>query len=233
MINRKILSKIIQVEAHSIPFKTENILKSLQVPPDKADKYLLEQIDLFREKCYKLSRPCGCYSIHYDPQFDTNSGTISVNNAVFSLGKIVTHALKKSTGLAFFICTCGSEVEKLSKQLIKEGQTLEGYIVDLIGSEIAEGMADIIHQQIGKNTAKEKMNYTNRYSPGYCNWPVSDQQLLFPLLDNTCGVSLTQSSLMIPIKSVSGVIGIGPDVKFKGYSCNKCDASFCIYRDKQ
>ena len=194
---------------------------------------MLEQIDLFREKCYTLSKPCGSYTVYHHPQFDTESGIVTINNSLFSLGKIVTHALKKSSSLAFFICTCGIEVEKLSKKLIKEGHTLEGYIVDLIGSEIAEGMADFIHREIGKDVAKEKMNYTNRYSPGYCNWSVSDQQLLFPLLENKCGVSLTPSSLMMPIKSVSGLIGIGPDVKFKGYSCNKCDASFCIYRDKR
>ena len=232
MTSRKTQSKTIQIEANSIPVLTENILKSLQTPPDQADSYLLEQIYLFREKCYKLSQPCGCYTVHHNPQFDTDSGTASINNSVFSLGKIVAHALKKSSGLVFFICTCGIEVEKLSKQLLKEGQTLEGYIVDLIGSEIAEGMADIMHRQIGEDMAKGNLNYTNRYSPGYCKWPVSDQQILFPLLENTCGVSLTSTSLMMPIKSVSGVVGIGPDVKFKGYSCNKCNASFCIYRDK-
>jgi hypothetical protein len=35
---------------------------------------------------------------------------------------------------------------------------------------------------------------------------------------------------MEPVKSVSGVIGIGSEVKFRPYTCNKCDDTNCIYR---
>jgi hypothetical protein len=53
-----------------------------------------------------------------------------------------------------------------------------------------------------------------RFIPGYCNWLLSDQQKLFELIGgNNCGVKLTESSLMILIKSVSGVIGVGAEVK--------------------
>ncbi len=225
--------RTIGVEANKIFIKTENILKSLQVPADKADKYLTDQIETYRITCSKISKPYASYSIHENPDFNPKSGELVLNNTTFSLGKIVCNALKQSTKVAFFICTCGDTVEKLSKQLMAEGHSLEGYIVDLVGSEIAEGIADIIHKLIGDDMKKANLNITNRYSPGYCNWPVSDQQNLFLMLQDTCGVSLTPSSLMIPIKSVSGIVGIGPDVKFRGYECSKCDAAFCIYRDKK
>ncbi len=226
-------SKTISIDAGSITVKTGNILKSLQVPPDKADKYLLDQIELYRKKCIELSKPCATYTLHENPHFVTETGELLVNNITFSLGKIVTQSLRKSTSVAFFICTCGESLPQLSKQLMSEGHTLEGYIVDLVGSEIAESLAERIHLEIGRDMKKTGLKTTNRYSPGYCNWPVSDQQALFSMMENFCGVSLTPSSLMMPIKSVSGIVGIGTDVKNRGYSCSKCDAAFCIYRDKR
>jgi hypothetical protein len=48
--------------------------------------------------------------------------------------------------------------------------------------------------------------------------------------DNFCGIRLTPSALMDPVKSVSGFIGIGNDVRFNPYTCNLCDMKDCIYR---
>jgi len=233
VIREALHSRTIKVEATSISVLTENILKSLQVPVDKADNHLLNQIELFREKSLRLSKPCASYTLYEKPLFIPESNELVLNNTTFSLGKIVLQALKKSTYAAFFVCTCGERVEQLSKQLISEGHFLEGYIVDLIGSELAENIADVVHKKIGTDMKKDHLSITNRYSPGYCSWPVSDQKYLFSLMDNTCGVILKPSSLMIPIKSVSGIVGIGSDVKFRGYTCSKCDIGFCIYRDKK
>ena len=74
---------------------------------------------------------------------------------------------------------------------------------------------------------------TNRYSPGYCGWNVSDQQKLFALLPkNFCGVSLNENSMMLPVKSISAVIGIGKTVEKKDYQCSICDVEFCYKRDR-
>lgn len=157
-----------------------------------------------------------------------------VKGQSFHLNKMVCSALNNSTEVAFFICTCGGKVELYAKQLMKDGHTLEGLIVDLAGSEIAEGVADFIHKKIESDMAEYGLKITNRYSPGYCNWQVSEQQKLFSLLtENNCGVQLTTSSLMLPIKSVSGIVGIGKNVKNMGYSCAICETDHCLYRDKK
>jgi len=39
--------------------------------------------------------------------------------------------------------------------------------------------------------------------------------------------------LMNPIKSVSGLIGIGRDVKYSPYQCNLCDSKNCIYHNRK
>lgn len=68
--------------------------------------------------------------------------------------------------------------------------------------------------------ASEGMVTTNRFNPGYCGWDVTEQHKLFSLMaDNYCGIRLTESALMDPVKSGSGFIGIGKSVKRVPYTC--------------
>lgn len=93
---------------------------------------------------------------------------------------------------------------------------------------------DKIQDEMEQHLRQYGLNITDRYSPGYCGWNVDEQQKLFSLFpDKFCGVTLTPHSLMQPVKSVSGIIGIGPEVSRKGYTCNVCDMANCIYRKKK
>ena len=151
-------------------------------------------------------------------------------NCRFIIGK----RLRKSHTAALFTLTIGKELETLSKKYMNEGDLLKGYILDTIGSELAERTADLLEKKIEEEAYKEGWNITNRYSPGYCGWSVADQKRLFSLLpDNFCGIKLTDSSLMIPIKSVSGVIGLGPNVKKEDYECSFCDIEHCYKRNQK
>lgn len=152
----------------------------------------------------------------------------------FEVGKIITHQLKGSEGYVFFICTAGREFMEYHEIVKLEGDIFKIFIVDSIGSVIAEKCADIMELELEKELLSRQLYHTNRFSPGYCGWYVSQQQLLFPLFNGeTCGVELTSSSLMIPIKSVSGIIGIGKDVRKLEYSCGLCDYAQCYKRKRQ
>ena len=71
---------------------------------------------------------------------------------------------------------------------------------------------------------------SNFYSPGHRDWNISEQMNLFSLLpDNFCGVTLSKSLLMNPIKSVSGIIGVGKSLKQNRYQCNLCNDMNCLY----
>lgn len=212
----------------------ENILGNLGVPAGQAEPYLVGLIDELTARSLSVCKPMATCKVFFPPIIDPVAGVMSINEKTFNLNRMVAKAMYKSTSMALFIGTCGSEVEALSKDLMKNGQGLEGYIVDSIGSEIAEGVAGYIHRRMEKLMLKENLKVTNRYSPGYCRWPVSDQQVLFEFMSpQHCGVTLTPSSLMIPVKSVSGIIGIGTDVVNAGYACAACDAEYCLYRDKK
>lgn len=161
-----------------------------------------------------------------------DEGVFKFNDLVFNAGSKIVNYLAGSEKLAFFACTAGEEVTLRSRQLMKTGYMVEGYIVDSIGSLLVEGAADIVMEKLKNEIDPEGLNITNRYSPGHCDWRLDQQKKLFSLFpEEFCGIRLSESSLMIPLKSLSGVIGIGTEVNLNGFLCDECDLMNCIYRE--
>jgi ethanolamine utilization microcompartment shell protein EutS len=189
--------------------------------------------DLISEVLKETEAICnikGEYRILSDIQFNDVEKTIEINHLVFQIKKIVYGLIKKSDSIAVFLCTAGEGIGIRSKKAMKEGDLLTGYIYDVIGSEIVESAADLMQNELEKTVISSGKKITNRYSPGYCGWDVTEQHKLFELVpSNFCGIRLTESALMDPIKSVSGIIGIGENVRFNPYTCNLCDNKNCIY----
>ncbi len=149
----------------------------------------------------------------------------------FDMGKIILRQLRGSEAYALFVCTSGTAYETYQQRLKEQGDMVRVFIADALGSVIAEKCADQMEATLQENIDKLGWHHTNRFSPGYCGWHVSQQQLLFPLFEgHTCGVQLTDSSLMVPIKSVSGIIGIGKKVRKLDYTCGLCDFQQCYKR---
>jgi len=193
--------------------------------------------DMIEDIIAQLPNNCnikaGYRIVDIDKPADRNDGLIA-GGIFFNMDKIVTSQLKKSIEAAVFVCTIGPAMETWSKQLMNAGDPSTSYFVDTIASVTAETTANILHDHIGNKMKKLGLNFTNRYSPGYCNWSVSEQNILFSLLPpGFCGIAVSESSLMLPIKSVSGIIGIGTDVKWQNYICDKCGVKDCTYRIKK
>jgi hypothetical protein len=170
------------------------------------------------------------YAIWPELKLLEDNAVMRINKTDFGIGKIVRGQLRRSESVAIFLCTAGPVGER-AKTLIQEKDYLKGYIFDIAGSEIVEAAADLMQEHLKTEMAATGKLITNRFSPGYCGWHVSEQHKLFTLIpDNYCGISLNDSALMQPVKSVSGVIGIGSKVKYMPYTCNFCDMKDCIYR---
>lgn len=162
-----------------------------------------------------------------------NSGdsTILADKVEFNTGNTVCRELENSEMLAFFICTAGKGISERSAALIKGEDPVLGYVLDILGSSVVEAACEKMKADLKKDPNLQDKNITNVYSPGYCNWEVVEQRKIFKIFDrNTCGVRLTTSCLMDPVKSMTGVIGIGKNVRCREYTCTLCDSENCIYR---
>jgi hypothetical protein len=175
----------------------------------------------------------GCV-VYPTVRVDGAAHTLVVEGIELDVKKIVAGQLGRSEGAAVFLCTAGPGIGRLSRRLMAEGDPFTGFIADTIGSLVVERAMDVVQARLEQAMAARGLRITNRYSPGYCDWRVAEQQKLFRLLPaGFCGVSLTESSLMQPIKSISGVIGIGPAVRRVPYTCRLCELEDCLYRRLQ
>lgn len=165
---------------------------------------------------------------------DDRTKTIIINDLKFDLQKIIFNQMKKSESVAVYLSTAGEGIGKRSREIMMGGDPLKGYILDIIGSLTVDAASDLMQNDLAASLVQSGIKITNRYSPGHCGWSVADQHKLFMLMpDNFCGISLTESALMEPIKSTSGFIGIGEHVRYYNYICSYCDRKDCAYRELQ
>jgi hypothetical protein len=157
----------------------------------------------------------------------------------------------KAQRLVLYAATIGPVVEQRISELFTEHKYDLGYLLDAVASEAADraggqvercyvrgpnddvGMTNVRTSDFGLRTSRGR-----RYGPGYCGWHVSGQRRLFEALNpDEIGITLNDSYLMQPLKSVSGVIVIGkpeihqfaPEFEF----CSDCRARECRMQEER
>lgn len=148
-------------------------------------------------------RPKGVYREAF---FRPNGKTIDTGKSVQFESVFLKNQLPRPQNGAIFLVTIGSELEQGIRERIDSGQNRTAYILDCLGSNAAEGAAAAIHKEVQKRFGVSM----RRYSPGYNDWDISQQESLFDFLGGKSarelGVDLTSDFMMTPRKSVSGII---------------------------
>jgi hypothetical protein len=172
------------------------------------------------------------YKIFTNIKLIDSDKSLEINNINFQIHKIIFGQIKKSDSIALFLCTAGEEIGIRTRNAMASGDPLTGYIYDIIASIVVDAAADLMKRKLEESVLTGGKKITNFYSPGYCGWDVSEQHKLFRLVpDNFCGIRLTDSALMDPVKSISGIIGIGENVRFHPDTCKLCDMKECAFRE--
>lgn len=127
----------------------------------------------------------------------------------------VEEIFPRAEHLALFAVTLGGAISDEVSELFRQNEPAEAYALDAVASERADAAVGLLARQY-----LDELRQAGRvgssscvlpYSPGYCGWHVSGQRRLFDRLQpERIGVTLNSSCLMQPLKSVSGVLMIGP-----------------------
>ena len=159
---------------------------------------------------------------------------LRLGGTLFNPGVIITHAMKGADTYALFTATLGEAFDRFTRQLKEADDILRLFIADALGSVLAEATVALLMKQLGQAAAAEGLSISNNYSPGYCDWCLAEQKQLFSLFpEGSTGISLTDSCLMLPVKSVSGIVAIGREVKRREYGCAICKMENCIRNKKK
>ena len=120
--------------------------------------------------------------------------------------------------------TLGAELEK---RLMREEVTnmSNAYVLDVCASQAVEEAADYLEGRLRERIRADHKYLTNRFSPGYGDYPLSVQRPLLEYLNagRAIGLTLTPTDLMVPRKSITAVMGISQIPKPDLYgSCAHC-----------
>lgn len=223
--------KTFQFEFRQLGITLDQVQNDMGYREEAPDSSVIDLISDVLKDCDTLDKIRSEYRIFDNIVFDPESKRVSIGEADFNINKVVYNQLKKSGSIAIFLSTAGEDVVARGRQAMMEGDLLRGFVYDVIGSEIVDAAAELMQNDLDMMIAQNGMVSTNRFNPGYCGWNLTEQHKLFGLMaDNYCGIRLTESALMDPVKSGSGFIGIGKNVKRVPYTCSFCDMKDCFYR---
>lgn len=158
---------------------------------------------------------------------------VFIGDFVMFRSHVIARLLGKCQKVGVFLVTIGDKLEEKVTCLADDGLILESYVLDAIGSSAVEQMAELVETEIRKMASAKGLCVSRRFSPGYCDWSIRQQKELFRLIDgDSVGVRLTAGYLMIPQKSISGIVGIGPScADIETYNpCRTCNKRNCIGR---
>ena len=134
--------------------------------------------------------------------------------------------------VAISIGTLGEELERQCRSLAKSGEIYESTLFDSVGTTMLDLLSEKISDTIANSCKNDGLLKGERFSPGLDGYPLEHQRLLFDLADNdSVGVSLNSSNIMIPTKSVSFflVLTKTPQKQTKN-KCNSCRMRNCQFR---
>ena len=135
--------------------------------------------------------------------------------------------------------TLGVELDRLIAKYQKTSPA-KALMLDALGTERIEALLDKFCLDITGNEISRGNQITKRYSPGYGDFAIEKQEEMFKLLDlsKRIGVSLNDSLLMSPSKSVTCVMGVKKASARKPletqclYKCQDCKKANCAFRGR-
>lgn len=126
-----------------------------------------------------------------------------------------------------FAATIGLEIDRLIRRYTSLSPA-KALFFQAIGAERIESLCDAFCDE----RREEGLQLRPRFSPGYGDLPLEVQKDIFRVLDcpRKIGLSLNESLLMSPSKSVTAIVGIGKEAAEAENKCRKCENTDCAYR---
>jgi hypothetical protein len=196
---------------------------------ERLPKSILKKVQTAREKLNRLMKPSLHYRIVKPSVMD--KAVVQLDESVEFTSAKLAKTLKNAEKIVCFVGTIGTEVEDEINRLLGKQKLADAYILDAMASVAVENMIDRFQHLMENRYSAEDRTVTLRFSPGYCDWPVTQQKKLFRVFDHhKIDVDLMDSCLMRPRKSISGIFGVSPNTGPPFNPCVQCKKLDCKAR---
>ncbi|MGB7294708.1 MAG: hypothetical protein WBC70_03895 [Candidatus Aminicenantales bacterium] len=207
-----------------IPVSLEagEITRRLRIRPDRSGSVQPQELIALAKAKINLR---AVYNISYVETKDDES--VEVAGVVFR-SRILRHNLDRTQKVFPYIMTIGPELEKTAASL---GDLLKQYYLEEIANIVLEQGVAWLSERLGGRWGFPGLS---NMSPGSLeDWPITEQRPLFSLFGETekvIGVILTDHFLMLPRKSISGILFPSEE----GFTaCRLCPRETCPSRRAQ
>jgi hypothetical protein len=180
----------------------------------------------------RLLEPAIAYEIFSTTEI--SQWQLSLEGKPMIYDSLLSSLLSNAKELVVAVCTIGPKLEKQVTDFAKRGKPLRGTLLDGIGSAAVDSLAEEVCKFVTKEASSHGYEASSPISPGMPGLPITEQRQLLKLVPaGEIGVSLTSAGIMVPRKSVSMVMGIGPQMAkwTRAEVCARCHLKkTCPYR---
>ena len=208
-----------------IELNIEDVIRRMRLR--NRSESILANIREMLETARPVARPKAVCQVFYIENKDGDS--LEIGGVKFA-SRVLRINLDKVERVFAYVVTCGRELDQIE---IPSTDFIKGYYLD----QIKETAVVLARQYVEKYfREKHALGQVSRMAPGAGagdDWPITQQMELFSLfggrdkVEELIGVRLTDTFLMVPIKSVSGIF-FPTEVRFE--SCQICPRENCIGR---
>lgn len=139
---------------------------------------------------------------------------------------VVTTLFSKAKEIVLMIYTIGSSVEGRVKEYSQRGMIAESFYLDMLGSLAVTELGRLAFEMVEKRGKDKNLKASFPLNPGTSHWPPSGQKIVLELSGGKeIGVTISESFLLLPTKTISMAIALGENVLTpeEGSSCHYCD----------
>ena len=185
-----------------IPFDEKEILRYAMLP-----SFAPKPKELPLKECLEAAKGAAkCRAVWRRYPLRRNGEELDLGFARTDTRDLRRH-LEGCSEILLFACTAGAEMDRRIARA-KLLSPARGLLMHAIGAQQVEGGCDRLCQRLAELFPDRQL--TDRFSPGYGDLPLAMQRDVMEALDcgRTVGITLTDSLLMTPSKSVTAIIGM-------------------------
>jgi hypothetical protein len=189
-----------------------------------------EGLSSLKKSC--LLKPAAAYEYYVVRSMSGSQISLEGDKAI--RGQLLSAIFPEARELAPVVLTIGPKLERQVTDYSRSGETLRGMILDGIGSAAVDSLVPEVLRLIASEVSSRGYQISSPVNPGMPGFPLSEQWNLLGLVNaGEIGVRLTASGVLVPRKSTSMVIGIGPQMTkwTRAEVCARCSLrETCHYR---
>lgn len=194
------------LKSSELNIERSEVLRYLGYSRIEIDNNVTDMIDPVIEEALKYIRPRACYR-----RFDIN--LLGGDRIVLPYGTVTSRHLsinlKGCHGVFFMAATIGAEFDRFMIRS-RVSSMAKAAILQAVGATAVEDLCDRLCSKLSDDLNSQNEKTRARYSPGFGDYGLNNQVGLFKALtpEKHTGITLNESLIMSPEKSVTALIGI-------------------------